>query len=312
VRLDRERQLVAVEVAAAYYGVVAQRAVLAASQKSLERSRRLLEASQAKLEAGLVSQLDTLRALQLVAAAELNLSGSDGASQDAYDQLRLVMGRESSSEFGVVEVIADKEDAMTADDAVALALRHREDLRSAAAIADDADRAVAFSKNQLRPQLDANLAFTRRKTSPTFAQSFGADGFQVATFFTASLPVDRTPHLIDYQNALVERDRRRRNVEAVRRAIENEVRRAVRGRDQLQREVKAAAVAVEITKKEVEVAQLRYERGLSNNLDVVNAEGNLLAAESRQIGARAELAIARLRLRAIIGILDVQKDFAQF
>jgi outer membrane protein TolC len=56
------------------------------------------------------------------------------------------------------------------------------------------------------------------------------------------------------------------------------------------------------------VAQLRYERGLSNNLDVVAAEGNLLSAESRRIAALADLAIARLAFRATLGVLDPRRD----
>ena len=58
----------------------------------------------------------------------------------------------------------------------------------------------------------------------------------------------------------------------------------------------------------MEVAQLRYERGLSNNLDVVTAESNLLAAESRRIQALADAAVARLRLRAMLGVLNPRTD----
>ena len=58
------------------------------------------------------------------------------------------------------------------------------------------------------------------------------------------------------------------------------------------------------------VAQLRYERGLSNNLDVVSAETSLLNAESRRILALAESAISRLSLRATLGNLDPQRDLA--
>ena len=64
----------------------------------------------------------------------------------------------------------------------------------------------------------------------------------------------------------------------------------------------------DLGRKEVEVAQLRYERGLSNNLDVVTAESNLLTAESRRIAVLADSAVARLSLRAMLGILDPRKD----
>ena len=77
------------------------------------------------------------------------------------------------------------------------------------------------------------------------------------------------------------------------------------------RNLAAADANILLAQQEVEVAQLRYERGLSNNLDVVSAEGNLLSTESRRIGALAELAVARLALRATMGILDPRKDLVE-
>jgi outer membrane protein TolC len=68
--------------------------------------------------------------------------------------------------------------------------------------------------------------------------------------------------------------------------------------------------SLEISRREVEVAQFRYERGLSNNLDVVAAEGGLMLAESRRLASLAELALARLSLRATLGILDARQDVA--
>jgi outer membrane protein TolC len=60
--------------------------------------------------------------------------------------------------------------------------------------------------------------------------------------------------------------------------------------------------------REVEVAQLRYDTGLSNNLDVVSAESRLMLAESRRIQALADAAVARLRLRALLGVFDPHAD----
>ena len=56
------------------------------------------------------------------------------------------------------------------------------------------------------------------------------------------------------------------------------------------------------------MAQLRSERGLSNNLDVVAAEANLLAMQGRRLAALADLAVVNFSLRATIGILDPRKD----
>src|SRR5437773_8749095 len=138
-------QQVVVDVASAYYRLVAQQAFVGVAQKSLERSRNLRDASEAKLGAGLVSQLDVLRAQQLVAQAEIQLFDAQGAVDDARDRLLFLMGHPSGEAFEVEETIPSDtgDEAPSADAAVALALSRRLDLQSAAAAAADADRQIA-------------------------------------------------------------------------------------------------------------------------------------------------------------------------
>jgi outer membrane protein len=301
-------QEVALEVASAYYRVVAQEAIVDVARKSLDRARRLRDASEAKLDAGLVSQLDVLRSQQLVSQAEIQLFDAQSATEDARDRLMFAMGRPPGEQFVVPAVIPRSTDRIEPDEAVGMAVANRLDLKSLVASATDAEQQVRYARNQLLPQMDVNFVFTRRETADSFAHSFGVDGFRFATFFNISTPVDRTPQLVEYQNALIDRDRRKRDTLTLQRRIADEVKRALRERDRLERTLIAADMSVEIGRREVEVAQERYERGLSNNLDVVTAESNLLTAESRRIATLADSALARLSLRAILGTLDPRKD----
>src|SRR5439155_23163223 len=112
------------------------------------------------------------------------------------------------------------------------------------------------------------------------------------------------PRSVAYQTPTTGRDRRKREIATLQRRIADDVKHAIRERDRLVRGLAAAENSVDIARKEVEVAQLRYERGLSNNLDVVTAEGNLLGAQSRRIQVLADSAVAGLSLRAVLGILN--------
>src|SRR5437867_1515169 len=306
---DRQQALteqqIAIEVVSAYYRVVAEQTLVDVARQSLERARRLREASEARLDAGLVSQLDVLRAQQLVTQAEIQFFDAESAEDDARDRLRSLVGRDMSTPFkAATDMPRPGREQVEADAAVAIALANRLDLKSLVASGADADRQVSFAKNQLLPQFDVNVAYARRQTADSFVHSFGVDRFQLATFFTIAMPVDRTPQLVDYQNALIERDRRKREIATLQRRIADDVKHAIRERDRLVRGLAAAENSVDIARKEVEVAQLRYERGLSNNLDVVTAEGNLLGAQSRRIQVLADSAVAGLSLRAVLGILN--------
>ena len=304
-------QQVAVDVAAAYYRVVSQQAFVEVARQSLMRARRLRDASEAKLDAGLVSQLDVLRSQQLVSQAEMQLFDSQSAVEDARDQLTFLMGRDRTGPFAVDAAIPrPSTDPIDVDSAISMALANRLDLKSRIAASDDADNQIRFSRNQLLPQVDVNFALTRRETAPSFRDSFGLDGYKFATFFTVAMPVDRTAQQVEYQSALIDRDRRRREAATLERQIADHVKQAVRERERLIRNIAAAENSVDLSRREVEVAQLRYENGLSNNLDVVTAEAGLLQAESRRIQALADSAVAGLRLRAVLGIFNPRIDMS--
>jgi len=304
-------QQVAVDVAAAYYRVVSQQALVEVARQSLSRAQRLREASEAKLDAGLVSQLDALRSQQLVSQSQMQLFDAQSAVEDARDQLLFLMGRRSGEPVAVdSNVPRPSIDPIDLPGATAIALANRLDLKSRAAARDDADNQIRFSRNQLLPQVDVNFALTRRETAPSFRDSFGFDGYKFATFFTIAMPVDRTAQQVEYQSALIDRDRRRRETETLERQITDNVKQAVRERERLIRNLAATENNVDLSRREVEVAQLRYENGLSNNLDVVTAEAGLLAAESRRIQALADSAVANLRLRAVLGIFNPRTDMS--
>jgi outer membrane protein TolC len=174
---------------------------------------------------------------------------------------------------------------------------------------DEAERGVRYARNQLLPQLDVNFALTRRDTVDRFSESFRFNDLRFATFFAISLPVDRTAQAVEEHNALIERDRRHRELETLRLRVVEDARRGVRAVERLVRALQVADDSVQVAEQEVEVAALRYQRGFSNNLDVVTAEGGLLSARSRRIAVLAELAVAQLRLRAVVGALDPRRDF---
>ena len=302
-------QQVAVDVAAAYYRVVSQQALVEVARQSLARARRLREASEAKLDAGLVSQLDALRSQQLVSQSEMQFFDAQSAAEDARDQLLFLMGRDSGAAITVdANIPRPSIDPVDVRNATAIAVANRLDLKSRIAARDDADNQIRYAKNQLLPQVDVNFALTRRQTAPTFGDSFGFDGFRFATFFTIAMPVDRTTQQVEYQSAMIDRDRRRREAETLERQIADSVKQIVRERERLIRNLAAAENNVELSRREVDVAQLRYENGLSNNLDVVTAESGLLQAEGRRIQALADSAVAGLRLRAVLGIFNPRTD----
>ena len=301
-------QQVALEVAATYYRLIAQREQVLAARTAAENARQLLVASEAKLRANLVSQLDVFRARQLVAEAEGQLLEMEGGVEDLKDQLRFLMARDADGDFRVAGEIDADAQPIQLTVAVALALENRIELREANAAVGDAEREVGYTRHQLLPQLDVSVAMTRRETADTLGNAFGLDRFKPVTFFSVSTPLDRTAERARIRTTVMELDRRNRARDTLRRRITQEVRRAVRLQQRLANRLDSAEVGVEFAQRELDLANLRFQRGLSNNLDVVTAQAGLLGATNQRLAVLADLALARLTLRATIGTLDVRRD----
>ena len=306
-QLLAEQQL-AIDVATAYYRIITQQQLVGTAEKTLERARQLLDASSAKLAAGKVSRLDLLRAQQLVSEAELALTDVRTGVEDAKDQLRLLLNRGREYDFAVASEIPIVPESVTEEEAVTVALQRRPDLQTAKQGVLEAERAVALARNQLLPQVDLNLAFTRRETANGLWSSFGLDKFQFATFTSLAMPFDRTAQSVAYETAALGLSQRTRDRTALEMRISQEARRSVRNYARLMRSLELADSSLTFATQEAELATLRYQRGLSNNLDVVNAENNLLATRGRNLALVADLAVARFQLRATLGLLDPRTD----
>lgn len=302
-----EQQL-AIDVAGTYYRLIAQRELAVAARTALENARQLLAASEAKLQANLVSQLDVFRARQLVAEAEAQLFDVEGVTEDLKDQLRFLMDRDVDYDFRVASAIDVRAEPLAPDLAVATALENRIELGDADAAVEQAEREVGYARHQLLPQLDLSLALTRRETADNLRSAFGVDRFEPVAFFSVSTPLDRTVEAAGVRTAVIERNRRVRARDTLRRRIAQEARRALRLQQRLANRLDNAEVTVEFAEREVELANLRFQRGLSNNLDVVNAQAALLNATTRRLAVLADLAVSRLALRATLGTLDVRTD----
>jgi outer membrane protein TolC len=302
-------QTVALDVAGAYFDLIKQKQLAVVARQSLARTRQLADASAAKLTLGRASQLDVLRARQLAGQGEAQLLAAADAVDDAQDRLRLVMGMKSAEPMVVPDAIPPIATVNPLpEDLVGAAWSTRVDVRNAEASVTDSTRAINLARSQLRPQADLSLGMTRQIAGPSIKTSFGVNDFRLATFATVSMPLDRTAEDAALQTAVLERDRRQRDLDMMKTRVEMDVRKAARAHDRALKTLELEAAALDLAARELDVAKFRYERGLATSLDLVAAESNLVAAEGRRIAASADVALSQFALRAAVGILDPRTD----
>jgi outer membrane protein TolC len=109
----------------------------------------------------------------------------------------------------------------------------------------------------------------------------------------------------DLDLAARERTVRQRELE-----IDSEVRVLAREIARTRKSVELQRQAVDVSAQQRRLADLRYQRGLASNFDVVDAEGSLLQARSALVGLLAGYQVAVLDLKRATGRLDVDGEFA--
>ena len=88
--------------------------------------------------------------------------------------------------------------------------------------------------------------------------------------------------------------------------FEQELRQALLDLDSAAEEVSVAGAGLDLAQKEVELAQLRFSQGVTNNVEVISAQDALARANDNQIvalyrynQARADLARATGQMEAV-------------
>jgi len=306
--LELARQRLMVQVAAAFYSVVAQRQLFEVADQSLQRTESLLQASDARLKVGMASKLDVFRAELQAAQAREGMIRARASLETALEQFRgiLALPPDDPLEPAAVSLAQPMEER---EEPVAVlverALENRLELKEARDRVDDAQRAASLARQNLLPRLDVNLGVTQLGYGGSFGDAWSAADRQVELFVSASYPVRQTTQKANRAVSELEVRARERDVEQLELEIEREVHQAARELDRIRQSVAVQEQAVDVAAQQRRLAVLRYQRGLASNFDVVDAESNLVVARSALVSLLTSFAVARLELRRVTGLLSI-------
>ena len=307
------RQRLTVQVTSAFYDVIQQRQLLSVAGQSLRRSEDLMRASEARLQVGLVSKLDVYRAELQASQAREAMVRSQANLESAQERFRSLLGL---SPIDALEPEAAELPDDTGEPLEPLqvlmdrALANRLELRETSDQVEDARRTASLARQNLLPQLDLNVGFTKAGFGPTYADAFDAADSRFNVSVSTSYPLERSSDRANQALAQLELDARVRTLRQRRIDVETEVRAAVRELERIRKSVELQRKAVDIARQQRRLATLRYQRGLGSNFDVVDAEGSLVLARSALVGLLTACQVARVELLRATGTLDVEREFA--
>lgn len=308
------KQRLAIEVTSAYYQIVRQRSLLGVSRQSLKRSSGLREASEARMQVGLASKLDVFRAELQSSQTQESLVQSRAALDNALESFRLTLGLAPSEPV-------EPEDRPLADDVsleleptevlVAKALANRLELQETRDQIHDSERSLALARQNLLPQLDLNLTFSRVGFGPTYGDANQVADSRWNLSIASSYPLERSQDRAAKAIAELDLAARKRALAQREQETEGEVLNAVRTLERLKKSIELQRKSVDFSSQQLRLATLRYQRGLASNFDVIDAEGSLVSARTALVGLLTDFQVARVQLLRVVGTLDVKAEFLQ-
>jgi outer membrane protein TolC len=309
---ELQRQRLAIDVTAAFYQVVRQRQLQSVSAQSLLRSESLLKASEARMEVGLASRLDVLRAELQASQARDAMVSAEAALETALERFRVLLGLPPAQPLEPEEVALPETLPAQSEPVDALVARARErrlELHESRDQVKDAERTLKVSRQSLLPQVDVSLVVAQVGVGESLSESLRRGDRRTSVLFTTSYPVERTADRAAKAVAALSVEQRQRTLRLREYEVEAEVRAAVRNLERIRKSVELQQQAVELAEQQHRLATLRYQRGLASNFDVVDAEGSLVAARTSLVGLLTDFQVARMELLRATGSLDVEREF---
>ena len=283
---DNERTL-SFNAADAFVSVLLAEDILALAQKDLQSFQSTVDISEARFKVGDMSEGDYLKIKLQLLQFQTDVSQAELSRVQALVTLRELLGYESvPADYDVAGTLDYSPVKTTKDEALAMAVDHRPDLRAAiqgvVAANSQHDLAIAYGKRD--PTLEVVYTHT------------GGMG-SVSTFFNMEIPIfnRNQGEIARTKFAVTQAEELRRVAEET---VEGDVAGAfegVRANDQIVRLYRSGYL--DESKLSLDISEYAYRRGAASLLDFLDAERSYRATQLayRQALASYMLAVEQLR-----------------
>jgi len=306
-------------------------------QLALQLAKDQLTLNQRSVEIGTLSPLDLMSAQAEVATREANIIAADASIKNAEDQLKILINLSDEEEKGLRSVVAlDKpsleEQKADVDEALALAMAKRTDLRIAHMGLDLNNLGLSYTKNQLLPNLSLTASFFGPGVSGTQILYSGnpLDGIVLGTVpgtgsqalkdafsfkypnwsirFNLNIPLSNLISRAAYTQSKLALDQALLNLKNTEKQVLLEIRTAVRTLQTTYKQVVAYKVARELAEQKLSAEEERLRVGLSTNYLVLQYQRDLTTARVSELQAIISYNLAQVALDRSTGtILEKRK-----
>jgi outer membrane protein TolC len=297
------------DVRTRFYSVLLARGEIKVQEQNLELLQSQLRNTTIRFEAGAISNFERLRAEVAVANAKPPLITARNDFRLAVEELRLALGSTASG-LESLDKVPEFAGALTFEEskfelpaALDVARRDRPELQRLAKLI----AAAEADEQSARAGYYPNLALTaggelRKGTTDRFGDSLR--GLRAGAQAQWTVNSRATTGQILQSVSLTEQARLAASASVL--AVQVEVRRAFSSVEEANELVAATQKSVEQAEEAMRTASVRYETGMSLQLDLLKTQVELTTARTNQLRAFYQHNVALARLRKSMGLSDLE------
>ena len=292
------RDLIVLAVGGSYLQLTATAARLQASQAQVEYDKSVFNRARDQYNAGLAAKLDATRAeVQLETEEQRSISLQADVDTQSLRLARLI-GLPLGQKFVASDVYPYQAMAgFTLDTALDRAMQHRQDLLAASASVKAADAAVKAAHSERLPNIKIRADAGIAGTAPT-QTSLGVYTVQGVV----TIPVYNGGRVAgDEKQAHAAQTQRRAEYEDTRAQVDQDVREAFIQLNAAESQVRVASRNQQLAHESLIQSVDRFLSGVTDTVEVVQAEQAVVQADDDQITALFQHNLAKLSLARAMG-----------
>jgi outer membrane protein TolC len=290
--------VVTITVGNAYLRIIEADSRIKAQEAQVQNARALYSRAVDQVQAGTAPRIDATRTEVQLHTEEYNLSIARNNFAVAKLALGRAIGLPLGQEFELADTLPYSDiTLLSADDALQIAFKSRNDFRSALDSQKAAAQTLSAAKGERYPTVAVNGSYG--DIGPTFGNSHGDFTFQagirVPLFTGGRIKGDIT-------QAEAELRQRKAEAENIRGQIDQDIRTALLNLNAAKEQVGVAKQNVELANESLARSEDRFTSGVTDSVEVVQAEQALASANDQYITSLYNHNFAKLSLARALGV----------
>lgn len=291
------------------YDVTRQESYVELEKEALARIRKFCMSTKMKEKIGLCDSLDVYRAEIELKRTEDSLNQALDRLQDAKDSLRDTLALPLDRDIKVEVPLDYQTTAISLESAIATALEQRIEIDQADDQLDETRRLQYMAKCNTRPELNLVLDYTTLRRDEAFTRIWTYKGeAQWGVGFQTSTDIGHVRENAAYDQSILNTQEACRNAEQARDNVILDVKRTIRALERSHEKIMMQQQQIENSTKEFHLARVKFEHGLANNFDLIQAEKNLQSSQTGLVSAIIDHKVSQFKLLASLGMLADKPD----